>query len=168
MTTGTTDQLSMIDDFEQLDVDERFHKKLCGMLDRVPLLQDLEYTEIEQLARYCSAYKVTKGVRIFREGAKSNFMCLLTDGYVALMKGAKQLATVREGKTMGEMSMIDGKPYSATAISAIDCRFILITRQQFDELAENYPRVAFKLLSAISKLLSIRLRETTDLLVDRL
>jgi len=168
MAVDPTDQTPEGDGFEQLDVDEGFHKKLCGMLDRMPLLQGLEYSEIEQLARYCSAYKVAKGVRIFREGAKSNFMCLLTDGYVALMKGSKQLATVREGKTMGEMSMIDGNPYSATAISAADCRFVLITRTQFGRLADEHPRVAFKLLSAISKLLSIRLRETTDLLVDRL
>jgi len=161
-------QVPEIDGLEPLDVEEDFYKKRCRMLDRIPLLQALEFSEIEQLAGHCSAYKASKGTVIFREGDKSNFMCLLTDGYVALMRGGKQLATVREGKTMGEMSMIDGNPYSATAISAVEARFILITRKQFESLASDSPKVAFKLLSAISKLLSIRLRETTDLMVDRL
>jgi len=168
MTVDSKAQVPEIDGLERIDVEEDFYNKRCRMLDRIPLLRALDYSEIEQLASYCSAYKAGKGTVIFKEGDKSNFMCLLTDGYVALMRGGKQLATVRDGKTMGEMSMIDGNPYSATAISAVDTRFILITRKQFDSLAKDYPRVAFKLLSAISKLLSIRLRETTDLLIDRL
>ena len=138
------------------------------MLDRVPLLQSFGHDEIEHLARYCSAYKVATGVKIFEEGAKSTFMCLLIEGHVVLMKAGKQLATVREGRTMGEMSMLDGLPYSATAISAIETKFILISRKQFDLLEQEYPRIAIKLLHAIGKLMSIRLRETTNLLVDRL
>ena len=168
MTLGSSTAASNLDNLELLDVDDNFHKQLCNMLDRIPLLQELKFSEIEQLARHCSAYKVAKGVRIFKEGEKNNFMCLLMDGYVALLKGDKQIATVREGRSMGEMSMLDGLPYSATAISAVESRFILINRKQFESLGQEYPRVAFKLVSALSKLLSIRLRQTTDLLVDRL
>jgi len=154
--------------FHELTNDASLHKQLCSMLDRVPLLQEFDHDEIECLANYCSAYKVAHSVKIFVEGDRSNYMCLLIEGYVALMKGNKQLGTVREGRTMGEMSMLDGLPYSATAISAVDARFILITRKQFDAIEQDHPRIAVKLLHAIGKLMSIRLRETTDLLLDRL
>lgn len=138
------------------------------MLDRVPLLQSFEHREIEYLAEHCSAYKVAKGVQIFKEGEQGNYMCLLTDGYVVLMKGGKQLATVREGRIMGEMSMLDELPYSATAISAVDAKFILINRKQLERLEQQYPQVAIKLLRALGKLISIRLRETTNLLFAHL
>ena len=154
--------------FQLLDNDINLHKKLCSMLDRVPLLQEFNHDEIEQLAGYCTAYKVATSVKIFKEGQQSNYMCLLTDGYVALMKGGKQLGTVREGRTMGEMSILDGLPYSATAISAVESKFILFSRKQFELLEQECPRIAIKLLHAIGKLMSIRLRETTNLLVDRL
>jgi len=154
--------------FQELENDVNLHKQLCGMLDRVPLLQQFEHDEIEHLAEHCSAYKVASGVTIFTEGDKSNYMCLVVEGYVVLMKGKKQLATVREGRTMGEMSMLDGLPYSATAISAVDAKFILISRNQLEHLEKKYPQVAVKLLHAIGKLMSIRLRETTNLLLDRL
>ncbi len=157
-----------LEGIEQLDFDESFHQKLCSMLDRVPLLREFEFSEIQQLAKYCHVYKAAEGSLIFREGEESNFMYLLVDGYVALLKGDKQLATVREGKTMGEMSMLDNKPYSATAISAIESQFIVISREQFGLFMQEQPSVALKLLLAISSLLSTRLRQTTDLLVDRL
>jgi len=168
MTESSSHGDSSRTNFLQLDNDKSLHKKLCNMLDRVPLLQAFGHDEIEHLARYCSAYKVATGVKIFAEDTRSTFMCLLIEGYVVLMKGGKQLGTVREGRTMGEMSMLDGLPYSATAISAVDAKFILISREQFDLLEQEYPRIAIKLLHAIGKLMSIRLRETTNLLVDRL
>lgn len=166
MTPDSTDIAPDLDGLEPLDVDESFHNKLCGMLDRVPLLREFEFSEIEDLAGYCHACKAAKGTLIFREGEKGNFMYLLVDGYVALMKGDKQLATVREGRAMGEMSMLDGSAYSATAISAVESTFIRISRKQFELLRREHPQVAFNLLLAISRLLSRRLRQTTDLLVD--
>ena len=69
---------------------------------------------------------------------------------------------------MGEMSMLDNKPYSATAISGVESTFIVFDRKEFGRLMEEQAPIALKLLFAISSLLSTRLRDTTELLVDRL
>jgi len=163
-----SDVIPELEGIEELEFDEAFHKKLCGMLDRVPLLREFEYSELQTLAHYCHVYKAAQGSLIFREGQPGNIMYLLVDGYVALIKGEKQLGTVREGKTMGEMSMLDNKPYSATAISGVESTFIVFDRKEFGRLMNEQAPIALKLLIAISTLLSTRLRETTDLLVDRL
>lgn len=168
MTSDFSGSIPEFEGIESLAFDDGLHKKLCSMLDRVPLLRDFEFSEIEELANYCNAYKAAKSTLIFREGEKADVMYLLIDGYAALMKGKKHIATVREGRTMGEMSMLDGLPYSATAISAVESMFIIFSRQEFERLGWEQPRLAFKLLLSISQLLSVRLRKTTDLLVDYL
>lgn len=157
-----------LENLEQLGVGDRFHAKLCRMLEKVQLLQDFERSEIEKLAHYCGAYKACSGTAIFKEGERGNFMCLIVDGRADIMKENKQVATVRAGKSMGEMSILDGFPYSATAVSAVDSILIMFTRRQFEHLCEANPSLALKLYKAISRLMSLRLRQTTGVLVDYL
>ncbi|MDT8403893.1 cyclic nucleotide-binding domain-containing protein [Sulfuriflexus sp.] len=150
---------------EQQAVDDA---RLCQMLENISLLQGFERAEIEKLAQYCRAYKATNGTVIFKEGEKSHFMCLLVAGRVNILKENKQVATIRAGKSMGEMSLIDGFPYSATAISAVDSELVMFTRLQFERLGETNPLVALKLYKAIARLMSLRLRQTTGVLIDYL
>jgi len=157
-----------VNNLEQLGTGQAFQAELCKMLEKVQLLQDLDRAEIEKLSHFCGAYKAESGAVIFREGEKVHFMGLLVDGRVKILKENKEVAVIRAGKSMGEMSMMDGYPHSATAVSDIDSEFILFTRMQFDHLCEANPALALKLCRAISKLMSLRLRQTTGTLVDYL
>jgi len=157
-----------LNNLEQLGTGQAFQAQLCRMLEQVQLLQDFERAEIEKLSHYCGAYKAEKNVVLFREGDKSHFMCLLVDGRVNILKENKQVATVRAGKSMGEMSVIDGFPYSATAVSAVSSELIMFTRYQFEQLCDDNPSLGLKLYKAISRLMSLRLRQTTGALIDYL
>ena len=158
----------LLNNLEQLGTGSAFEAQLCQMLEKVQLLQDFERVEIEKLSHYCGAYRAKSGAVLFKEGEKSQFMCLLVEGRVNIFKENKKIATIRAGKSMGEMSMMDGCPHSATAISDLDSEFILFTHLQFEHLCEENPSIALKLYKAISKLISLRLRQTTGALVDYL
>ena len=80
-----SDTIPELEGIEQLEFDDAFHKKLCSMLDRVPLLREFEYSELQTLAHYCHVYKAAEGSLIFREGEPGIIMYLLVDGYVALI-----------------------------------------------------------------------------------
>ena len=157
-----------LNNLEQLGAGNAFQEQLCRMLERVQLLQGFERAEIETLSHYCGAYKSESGATIYKEGEKSHFMCLLVEGRVNIFKENKKIATIRVGKSMGEMSLVDGYPHSATAISDLDSEFILFTHYQFEHLCEANPSLALKLYKVISKLISLRLRQTTGTLVDYL
>jgi len=158
----------LLNNLEQLGAGKAFEAQLCQMLEKVQLLQGFERAEIEKLSHYCSAYKAKSGAVVFKEGEKSHFMCLLVDGRVDIFKENKKIATIRAGKSMGEMSLLDGCPYSATAIADVESEFILFTHLQFEHLCEANPSIALKLYKAISKLMSLRLRQTTGALIDYL
>ena len=95
-------------------------------------------------------------------------MCLIIDGSVNILKGDKKITTVRPGKTMGEMSVIDGYPHSASAVAAEDTRLIMITRNQFEKLSNEHAKIAVHLLKRLACLMSLRLRQTTGVLCDYL
>ncbi|MCK4950446.1 MAG: cyclic nucleotide-binding domain-containing protein [Gammaproteobacteria bacterium] len=155
-------------DLEQLGIGAGFQQELHTMLSSIQLLKEFDMGEIEEIAPYTGAYLARKGVKIFREGAKGSFMCLIVDGGVEIIKGGKKVTTVRPGKTMGEMAVIDGYPHSATAIAVEDTRLIMITRNQLDNMSERHPRLAIKLLKRLAILMSLRLRQTTGVLCDYL
>ena len=152
-----------------LGMGKTFHEVLCTMLESAHILRDLDREEIEVLASYAGAYEAKGGTRIFKEGERGSFMCIVVEGRVDIIKeGGKKISTIRPGKTMGEMSVIDGFPYSATAVAVEETRLVFITRANFEKLSDEYPKVAIIFFQQIAKLMSLRLRQTTGILCDYL
>jgi CRP-like cAMP-binding protein len=153
---------------EQLGIGEGFRDTLLGMLQHTQLLRDFSAEEIRALGEYCGAYRVAAGKQIFGEGERSNFMCILVKGKADIIKDGKKVASVGAGKTMGEMSLIDGYPHSASALTTEDTEVVLITRFNFQRLMQQDPQLAMRLLWKIGRLMSLRLRRTTGVLIDYL
>lgn len=152
---------------------ESFNEELCQMLESAQLFSELSRREIKTLAAYAHAYVVEKGATIFEEGHKGSFMCIVIDGRVDIFKEAgahknKLISTIRPGKTMGEMSILDAMPYSATAVAAEKTKVVLVTKSNFDNLTERYPELGLHVMRKIARLLSLRLRQTTGILLEHL
>lgn len=152
---------------------EKFKEQLCAMFETAQMFKDFTRQEIQILASYTRAYEVKKGDAVFREGEKGTFLCVLVEGRIDVFKEddnrePKKITTIRQGKTMGEMSVIDDMPYSATAIAAEKVTLLLITKLNFDRLLEEQPVLGIKIFKQISRLISLRLRQTTGILLDYL
>ena len=163
---------SVFDRLEQLGSGSNFAGKLVDLMEKAEILRDLSRAEIEVLADYIQAYTAPVGVTVLREGDKESFMFVLAEGRLDILKNTdttstpKRLATVRAGKTVGEMSIIDGLPHSATAVVAEKATLLLITRRNFERYTEEHPQSGMKLLKKIAMLMSLRLRQTSGVLVD--
>jgi CRP-like cAMP-binding protein len=152
---------------------ESFKDELCSMLERVQLFRDFSRDDIQTIAGYARAYEVKQGEIIFREGEKGQYMCLIVEGKIGVLKESdnrerKTIATIRPGKTMGEMSMLDELPHSATAVANEDVKLVMITRMNFEKLVDAHPALGVKILKKIARLMSLRLRQTTGILLDYL
>jgi CRP/FNR family transcriptional regulator, cyclic AMP receptor protein len=164
------------DDLQVLDLigdGESFRDQLCEMIESVPMFSELTRPEVQLLAGYVRAYEAKKDARIFKEGTKGMFMCIVLTGRVDILKQTqerqqKKVATVRPGKSMGEMSLLDELPYSATAVAQEDTQLLLLTRMNFERLSSEQPVLCNVLLRQIARLMSLRLRQTTGILLDYL
>ena len=134
---------------------------------------DFAYREIEQFAALLEVQRFPAGDWIFREGTREACMGLLIQGRVIISKsnsseGQKTIAVVHPGRTIGEMSLIDGEPRSASALADAPCTLLMLSKQHFELLVTRYPRVAYKLLLSAAKALSGRLRQTNGVLIELL
>ncbi len=151
----------------------------CSISQRSDLLyltewsEDLSWEHIQVLAEYVEAYQVDAGNKIFVQGDEGQYMCLLVEGSVEIAMadsaGAeKTLATIEAGKPFGEMSLVDGKPRSATALAKTTCKVLTLTRDEFRTMSKEHPELGSILLTRLAESMSHRLRQTSGLLVEYL
>ena len=84
------------------------------------------------------------------------------------LKGKSNSATVHRvsaGQVFGELSLVDKRSRSATAICEGDCELIAIDREKLAELFERDSRIGYIVMRNLAELLAGRLRRTNLQLV---
>ncbi len=145
----------------------------AGLLDQTRWARDLDWKEIEILAEYADIFLAPKGVTICTEGDTESFLAVIIEGRIAIFKstvahGEKQIGELGAGRSFGEMSVIDRQPRSARVAAVADTTLFVVSREQFDRLVETNARVALKLVIGMTRLISLRLRQTSGLLAEYL
>ena len=103
------------------------------------------------------------GEKIFSRGDAGDELFLIRRGAVRIVlplsgEEAHHLASFGRGDFFGEMSFLDRDPRSAVAIAFTDADLFVLSRQRFEELALEHPRLATQLLGGLARVLAIRLR----------
>ena len=149
--------------------------KVCELIDKSKFFSDLEWDEMEMLAYWMKAYSAPAGTLILKEGEEdSSCLCIIVEGTVNIFKLSEpnddhvKIAEIDAGASIGEMSVIDGKPLSASAISLTDATILIMTRDDFQNLLKKNSNLGIKILYRMAKLISERLRTTTGRLADLL
>jgi CRP/FNR family cyclic AMP-dependent transcriptional regulator len=106
--------------------------------------------------------------RLFREGEPGDHVLAIRSGRVKVsvqtQSGREILLAVKEpGDLVGELSAIDGRPRSATAIALDPVDALVVPAPRFAEFIEGHPRIAVRLLRA----LSAQIRDADRRSVDR-
>lgn len=144
---------------------------VAELIDKTHWANDFSWNEVRVLGRFFNAYEAQRGQIIFYEGAKADYMGLIVTGLVRISKtGAdnqvKPLAILKPSQTFGELSLIDGAPRSGLAEALTTTQFVITTKRQLLDMAEQEPAIAFRLLWKISETISKRLRHTSFKLLD--
>lgn len=158
---------------EQMGIGSAYQQTLCQLLESSVLFRDFSRQEIETLVRYVNAYRATAHTNLSTEGELNNALMLITKGKVDIFKqtergDARKLATVRAGSFLGEISLIDGFPHSATATTREETELVMLTRHNLDRLTDTYPKLGARIVWQIAWQLCARLRQTSGVLIDHL
>ena len=124
-----------------------------------PFLRLFISADSARLAQYFYQRDAKAGDIIFREGEAGNTMYLIWSGRVAVFKGNLEEFVVLgyrgAGEIIGEMSVLDALPRSASVVALTDLRLFGISREKFQQLISVTPSSGWLVMS----LLSARLRE---------
>jgi len=105
--------------------------------------------------------RLAAGDILFRAGASADGCYRVEDGLLKVVmvspSGAERiLAFLGRGAIVGELSIIDGLPRSATVVAVRDATVSFLGRAEFEAFADKHPEVYKSLI----RLLAQRLRET--------
>jgi CRP-like cAMP-binding protein len=143
-------------------------KDLATRLSRVGLFQGLTKEQLESVLRISRTQEFERNAVIFEEGDCGEELYLILTGKVRISRRLstvreEALAVLEEGQAFGEMSVIeDTLVRSATARVHEACTLLVLKKEPFQQVLRNDRDLAHAILWNVVKLLSARLRATTD------
>ena len=145
--------------------------KTIDFLMNLSLFDGLKANELRTLSGYMNFIEMDKDEVLFREGDQGDCVCFIVEGRLDVLKQSASgehnvLATLSRGRPIGEMSVIDDFPRSATVRACKAAKLITLTRKDFELILEEKPLIGIKILKKIARLLSLNLRKTSSQLVD--
>lgn len=159
-------------ELQLLDDGDSFRKSAYRFIKESEFFSDFNEDEIEILSRWTQAYSAATGCVVLNEGDQSNCLCIIIEGNINIFKKLPdeqlKIAEVIAGESIGEMGVIDGEPFSASAIASDDSIVLLITKEDFEDIIKQNIELGNKLLWKLAKVLTTRLRHTTRRLAELL
>ena len=151
----------------------QFSVQIHALIPHCLLLENFSPAEVRLLSHFMGVYRAQAGAEIIREGDTGDFMLMLIEGKVEVMKRDRWntpqlIAAVEAGKTLGEMSMIDGEPRFATCLAAEATLVAVLTRENLARIIVEQPMLGAKILMELVLILSQRLRTTSERLLGLL
>jgi CRP/FNR family cyclic AMP-dependent transcriptional regulator len=133
----------------------------------IPILSRLPEDDLRALAARGRVHTHPTGAALFREGDPGDSLHIVIRGSVrisVLSPGGEEatLAVLGPGESCGELSLLDGRPRSASAIASKGTQTLVVTRSDFLRWVSQRPRASLALLET----LSLRLRRTDEALAD--
>lgn len=128
----------------------------------------------QQLAAFLQPVSFPKGSRIMREGDPGDGGYVIDAGEVRVEARATSGALEHElcylgaGELLGEFSLLDGEPRSASAFAHTDVQARWLSRDDFEKLGRENPVVSNALLLAFSRGLTRKIRRENALMTDYL
>ena len=116
------------------------------LLRKIPLFSRLSQRQLNTVAKYADVVERRKGAVLAKQGTQGMEAILIVDGRARVEGDGKAIAELGPGDVVGEMSVIDGKPRSATVIAATRMNLLVLHRRDFVSLLETVPGLQRKLL----------------------
>ncbi|HSV53372.1 MAG TPA: Crp/Fnr family transcriptional regulator [Burkholderiaceae bacterium] len=126
------------------------------LIRRVPLFSRLSQRHAETLAQAVVKRRFKRGEMIVEQGKKSNALFIVLAGRARVMTTDKRgreviLATLQVGDHIGEMSLVDQKPHSATVQADVQTDVLVLGRDEFAACMPDYTSLAHAVMLALVK-----------------
>ncbi len=127
---------------------------------QIPIFKDLTPEEVSDILHEGRESFFQQGKAIFHKGQLGRSLFVVFSGSVDIFDGEHKIATCRVGDAFGEMSALDHRPHSATALAATDVRLFTLDEEQIGDMLEQ--RVAARFLLNVIHVLSGHLANTNS------
>lgn len=126
------------------------------VIAQVPLFSDLTKRELQVLSANCREREYPAGAALLRQGETGVGLFIITGGTVRVSQQTpsgevRDLGVFERGAVLGEMSLLDDLPRTATITAQEPTRALVIPVWDFRAALRESPEIAIKLLSVMSR-----------------
>ena len=119
------------------------------LLRTVPLLSVLDAAELERLSGLAIELDYADGEALMRQGDPGDRFFLIVSGNVTVERNGRAIARRGAGDHLGEISLLDGRPRTATVVAEGPVHAVVLDRRDFDRLLDEQPGVARQLVGTL-------------------
>lgn len=120
-------------------------------LRRVPLFAGMTDTALAAVAELAGPVEFADGQSVTAQGEPGDAFYLVLDGALDVTRDGAAIKRLGPGDFVGEISLIDGRPRTATATAIGTVRALVIDRSAFTELMDRFPAVRLGILMALTE-----------------
>jgi CRP-like cAMP-binding protein len=124
-------------------------------LHQIALLGSLSRVQLEDMASRLQMQVYRAGDIVYVEGRAGDTMYFVETGQiehtVSSPRGPVVLETLGSGDYFGEVTLLTGKPHTATARALTECNLWALKKPDFDDLLFKYPNLAVVLSRVLSE-----------------
>lgn len=139
-----------------------------SVVPQSPIFEVLEKEEREALVKEMELESHDEGSVIISEGAPGDSMYVITSGEVKVYtrgtKGAVYLAKLGEGAFFGEVSVLTGKPRTATITASRPTELLRLDKEKLDNALATYPRIR----QVLDEFYKKRATQTVEAMIENL
>ncbi len=121
------------------------------MLRTVPLFSGMTDRSFEAIAALASGVTFDAGQELVRQGDPGEDFFIITSGRARVERDGGLLRDLGPGDFLGEISLVDGSPRTATVVALEPIRALTIQRAGFLDLIERIPVLRLEVLNALTE-----------------
>lgn len=140
-------------------------EKNLSFLQRVPIFNELSEVALQRLLDQSRVIKFHQGVQLMTEGETGECLYLIVSGrvkiYISDEDGNEMTLYIETpGSYIGDISLLDGAPRTASAITMEKTEVICLSKSTFNGVIAENPDIAFNIIAALTK----KLRRSTEVI----
>lgn len=125
-------------------------KTYLESLRRVSLFSSCSTKDLEKIAKAGDEVTLAAGTVIVDQGQTGREAFVIISGSATVKRNGKKVATLGAGSVVGELSLLDHGPRTATVVTETECTMLVISQRQFLAVIDAIPAISHKLLATLA------------------
>ncbi|HLX18859.1 MAG TPA: cyclic nucleotide-binding domain-containing protein [Gaiellaceae bacterium] len=121
------------------------------LIKRVPLFQRCSGRELAEVAALADEVDLPAGRELTSEGRTGREFVILVEGVADVTRKGKNVNELGPGDFLGEISLVTGRPRTATVTTRTPARLLVISAPAFRALLRDMPGMQAKVLEAVAE-----------------
>ena len=119
-------------------------------LGSIGLFSALSRKELQRVAKVSDEVKVPAGHVLAKQGDVGREMFVLVAGVATVKRNNRKITTIGPGAAVGELSLLDRGPRTATVTCDTDCTVLVLGAREFTALLDEVPGLTHKVVSRLA------------------